>query len=59
MGNTNTIDDEFKKPVSPLTDNEINMIKECWNDIEKKEDLGMAIMIRFVLFHFNAFLYKI
>lgn len=51
MGNTNTIDDEFKKPVSPLTDNEINMIKECWNDIEKKEDLGMAIMIRLFTAH--------
>lgn len=50
MGNTSTIDDEFKKPISPLTDNEINLIKECWNEIERKEDLGMAIMIRLVFF---------
>ncbi len=47
MGNSAaTIDDEFKQPISPLTDQEIELVKECWDDIPVKEELGMAIMIR-------------
>ena len=49
MGNlNNTCDDDFSQEQSPLTDQEIALVKDCWEDIEKKEDLGMAIMIRLV-----------
>lgn len=50
MGNSNTaLDDEFVQPISALTDQEIEIVKEGWDDIEVKEELGMAIMIRFLL----------
>ena len=50
MGNSNTaLDDEFVQPISALTDQEIEIVKESWDDIEVKEELGMAIMIRFFL----------
>lgn len=48
MGNAqnSSLDEEFTKPVKPLTDQEIELVKECWNGIAVKEDLGMTIMIR-------------
>ncbi len=38
--------DEFQKPVAPLTEQEIATVKECVDEIESLQELGMAIMIR-------------
>lgn len=47
MGNTASHDtEEYQKPVAPLTDQEIGYVKDCWDEIASKQDLGMAIMIR-------------
>ena len=48
MGNTtNTnLDNEYKETPLPMTSQEIALVKERWDDITNKEELGMNIMIR-------------
>ena len=52
MGNSNN---GFDKPVEPMTEQEISLVKECWDSIEDKQALGMAIMLRLVKYSLEPF----